>query len=708
MKDQKKELFKKSFLYGASHAPYAKSMDWPMEQWDNDLANMKKIGLNTARIFVPWDRIEKKEGVLDFSKQDYFMDLAKKHNIGVILNVGGAFDNLQGIYSPQWLVHKHSVALYQKEPNIPEKYLGPRIHICSDDKLYRERAFDFIAKAVRRYAENPSTIGWMIWNEPFFGECYCLATIECFKGWLKEKYDENLDELNRIWGTEFPIEYERWEDVRAPTGVGFWGGGLNTWRDWLEFNDFRLSNTMMEVRKVVKENDPNNHPCTANMINPYNLLSSAYKSLDITGYSFYVVAHGENATITPFLRSLKCNTYRWFSFEEKRRTLVLETESGPNNFMITPEQRRFNNYLAIGHNAKSIIYWNYRTRYSDSQVCNFNLMGWDGSHTPRSKLQSEMARIFDKNAMLINNSFPEVEAGVLMPDLLTILAKSTHCGVDKQGGYYEDFQKSRFGSFKLLWDMNISSDGIAECHMKNIDRYKVILLPLIENITPEIAKDLKEYVRKGGILIAESPFAFKDENNFLHGSAPIYDLDEVFGAKTRDREGKETASPIIYNDGSKGEVYFLWHPYEITTGKAIAKYENGSAAVVVNNFGKGKAVIVGSEFFRQYYNDYDDANAIFLRSTVLDSGVRRNAEIIINGKLVEGSGVEVCRLIGELGIIYIVLNHNDKPVKFKINVNENYNWKDLETGIGIDLNKELLLPVNGAISFYSKQKYPKK
>ena len=695
------EFFGKNFIYGASCAPYAKSMDWPMEEWENDLATMKKINFNTARIFVPWDRIEKKEGVLDFSKQDYFMEMAEKHGIGVILNVGGVFDNLQGIYPPQWLARKYSTEPQQEEPDIPKQHSGPRIRICLDDPAYREKAFDFMAKVVRRYARHLATIGWMVWNEPHLGNCYCRHTQDRFRIWLKEKYNGKLGRLNELWGSEFPVEYEKWEDVEAPTGVGFLGGGLNSWRDWLEFTDFRLADAMLNVQKIVKKNDPEKHPCLANMVSPFRQLSGAYQALDIAGYSYYNLAHGEAAFITPFLKSLKCDTYRWFSKDEKRRTLVLETEAGPNNFMVTKEQSRFNNYLALGHNPKSMVLWNYRSRYSDSQVCNFNLMGWDGSVTPRAEGHAKLAKTFSANAELINDSCPEAEAGVLIPDNLTLLAMSTHCGIVGQGGKYEDFEKSRFGAFKLLWDMNIASDGIAECHLKNIGKYKVVLLPLIENMTPEIADALAKYVSAGGSLIAESPFAFKDENNFLRGMAPIYGLDKVFGAKTRDREGKETASEIIYSDGSKGKVHFLWHPYEPTTGKAVAAYKDGRAAVVVNKFGKGRAVVAGSEFFRQYYNEPDNANTEFLRRAVLESGVKRNNELFIDGKVAEASGIEVCRLAGQKGIIYILLNHNDRKVNFNICLREKSNsWKDLETGKKVDIAIEQTLPPNGVLAIY--------
>ena len=104
-----KNFFEDSrFLYGASVAPYAKSSDWPAEEYEQDMKELEKLNFNVIRIFVPQDRIEYAEHRYDFSRQDAVMDLAARHGIGVLLTVGGVFDNLQGIYPPQWLAPGYS------------------------------------------------------------------------------------------------------------------------------------------------------------------------------------------------------------------------------------------------------------------------------------------------------------------------------------------------------------------------------------------------------------------------------------------------------------------------------------------------------------------------------------------------------------------------------------------------------------------------
>ena len=124
----------------------------------------------------------------------------------------------------------------------------------------------------------------------------------------------------------------------------------------------------------------------------------------------------------------------------------------------------------------------------------------------------------------------------------------------------------------------------------------------------------------------------------------------MFGAFTPDRERKESASDMVYKDGTRGKVFFLWHPYEPICASVEAFYEDGRAAVVSNRFGKGRAIVAGTEIFRQYFSKTpEEANTNFLRRQILESGAKRNAEVIINGKVADASSVEVCRLAGDKG-----------------------------------------------------------
>ena len=60
------------FLFGASVAPFAKSLDYPEEEWESDFQKMQEVNITAGRCYVAWDRVEQKEGELDFHETNLF------------------------------------------------------------------------------------------------------------------------------------------------------------------------------------------------------------------------------------------------------------------------------------------------------------------------------------------------------------------------------------------------------------------------------------------------------------------------------------------------------------------------------------------------------------------------------------------------------------------------------------------------------------
>ncbi len=580
------------FLFGASCAPYAKSMDWPEDEWDNDFATMRKLNFNVIRIFAAWDRIEREEGVFDYSKQDYALELAAKNDLKVVLNFGGVFANICGLYPPRFLLRNYDCHPRQSSSSASAHNWAPTAGICSDTPIYREKAFEFMARTVERYADSEVILAWMTWNEPASYVCYCPHTQNRFREWVREKYQGDLDKLNKLWSTEHPIDYREWSEIQAPTGSGV----LNIWRDWMQFNQFRLYDSMKTIDKLVRERDSKQRPTTANIVyhmaameGPVNApkygldLGRVGQSMSIMGASYYTVEHKYDIG-TGALSAYKLSRLRSASPDEKRRIMVLESGAGPNMAMATKTQHMVNFHQLLAHNVKSIILWNYRSRLSDGQVALFNLMKWDGSVSRRAQYMAEFSKMLQDNAKLLNNVTPERQAAILTLEEEQVLMDGL-CGAHRPAEY-EDEHDSRVGAYKLLWDMQIPTDCLTECQLSEMDQYPLLLLPMQEHMSIELATKIRDYVATGGTVIAESPFAFRSTDGILQYSAPAFGLEEVFGCRTNDREGRETAPAIICPDG-EAEVCLFWSEYTWSGGEAIATYANGEAAAVVNNFGKG-------------------------------------------------------------------------------------------------------------------------
>ena len=97
---------KNELYFGVAYCPYAKSGDIPSEYFERDIITMKKLGMNIIRPFVAWDRIEREEGVYDFSKLDLIFDLAAKHDMKILLNLGGTLTSWAAMYPPRYIVRK--------------------------------------------------------------------------------------------------------------------------------------------------------------------------------------------------------------------------------------------------------------------------------------------------------------------------------------------------------------------------------------------------------------------------------------------------------------------------------------------------------------------------------------------------------------------------------------------------------------------------
>jgi beta-galactosidase GanA len=392
----------------------------------------------------------------------------------------------------------------------------------------------------------------MVWNEPYLKDyCYCPHTLADFKKYLHEKYNADLDKLNRIWSTEFPVEYRDWNEIEAPSGHGFLYGGASAWADWSGFCAKRLYGAVAEVTQLTKKYDPRQRPTTTNICARHTAekvldqqidLAELGKAVDILGYSFYTIGF-ESKKNQPHQKAYRLSRIRSASQEKDGRFWVLETEVGPTwNFQPPYDVRAMNYWQAIGHGSKALLGWNYRSRMSDSQVSGFHLNAWDGEITERAKVNGEFSRILQRNAQLLNDAIPEKQAAVLCLEKGLQQISAAHGATNiyrkweaiPESDCIEIYHRSRPGAFKLLWDMNIAADFISEGNLDSLNKYKVLLIPTQFNVSQTLADALRKYVYEGGTIIAEAPFAFRDEFNILQEKAPGLGLDEIFGGYTND------------------------------------------------------------------------------------------------------------------------------------------------------------------------------
>jgi hypothetical protein len=186
----------------------------------------------------------------------------------------------------------------------------------------------------------------------------------------------------------------------------------------------------------------------------------------------------------------------------------------------------------------------------------------------------------------------------------------------------------RAGLYSALLDAGIPTEIVSETSIledKALDHYKVLYVA-DTHVSRATQAAIKEWVRRGGVLWADYTALARDEYD---ENSPLFD--EVFGLSERgalppasntevhddevtavaggDAAGLADAkadAPAISKAAEQISVLpasgleavsfpgSLFRPdWKLSTGKALAKFENGSPAIVLNRFGQGQAIIVG-------------------------------------------------------------------------------------------------------------------
>jgi beta-galactosidase GanA len=725
------------FPFGGSYVPVAKSTEVSMDKWDEDIGNMRKLGFSLFRAFVAWDRIEKIEGARDYSMLDYAFELAEKHGVKVMLNLGGVFCNLVSIYPPWWLVHKYDCQRLMPEPYDRARPFGPRQEICMDDPVMREKGEGFLRETIKRYAASDTLHSWVVWNEPMLRRpCYCPHTQARFRDWLKKKYAGNIETLNAQWSTEFPVLYEDWSQIEPPAGTGFRQGGISTWLDWQYFQQDNLAGALGWINSLVKEYDQ--RPTTSNVMR-FDLGDEAYethtdihkigRNLDVLGYSQYTI-YGDCAL--PHVMSARLDRLR--SASACRDFYVIEAEAGRVSFGSAPSDnteaspgpvctsdadRILRNWQAVGHGAKCWLGWKYRTRVADTQSGCYNMVAFDGSLPKRVKALGEMSTVLQKHAALFNERHvPQPEVAILAANSTCVWGKvEGHLFSDKKEDSY--WRRGWMGAHRLLREAGIGSDFLDDLDVREnaLDKYKVLLIPFRPNLEQDIADRIAAFVKRGGVAIAESIFGYKSDFGRLYYHAPGCGLEKVFGYTTADPLAPDDASMKFSQKHGGGEIKnFIFQEVlaPLPDAEIAARYPSGGAAAVANTYGKGRTLMAGTFLFSQYEISRNEAVRNLILSELKKAGVTPGYEISVKEKTFDMRDIEVCRLAkdGEAGgSIWVILNHTDKKARVSLSLPESgvKGYAELQTGKTIaakgakKLSKiELSLPGKGVAVLLAK------
>ena len=595
----------KKLLYGAAY--YDEYM--PYDRLQEDVAMMKKAGINTVRIAEStWSTCEPQEGVFDFSHVERVMDAMEEAGINVIIGTP--------TYAiPTWMVKSHPDVMAETVKG--RGIYGARQIMDITHPVYRFYAERVIRKLMECTAHRKCVIGFQVDNETKYYGTAGKNVQEKFVKYLRKKFNNDLDAMNHEFGLDYwSNRINAWEDF--PDVRGTINGSLGA--EFEKFQRTLVDEFLSWQADIVNEYRREDQFITHNFdfewrgysygvqpdVNHYH----AAKALTIAGTDIYhptqddltgaEIAFGGDMT-----RSLKRDNY-----------LVLETEAqGYPGWTPYKGQLRLQAYSHLASGANSVMYWHWHSIHNSFETYWRGLLSHDMQENAPYREACIIGNEFSRLGSHLVNLKKKNDVAILVSnEALTALKwfgiEATAAGDNGIG--YNDVVRWLYDA---LFKMNIECDFVWP-ESDNLDQYKAIFVPALYAAPDELLEKLKQYTANGGTLVATFKTAFANENVKVSYEMQPHILSNCFGINyqqftfpknvglTGSIIGENSISEIDGKnvtketaDVSVASAKVFMELLILQEAEVLASYDHYNwkeyAAITKNHYGKGTAIYIG-------------------------------------------------------------------------------------------------------------------
>lgn len=575
--------------------------DYNPEQWldrpdilKEDIRMMKKAGMNCATLGVfAWSTYEPREGEFHFEWLHQIMDQLYENGIYTILATpSGA--------RPAWLDEKYPEAMRVDSYGVRAHH-GVRHNHCMSAPVYREKVSIIVNKLAEEFGSHPGLLMWHISNE-FGGECFCPHCVKRFQNYLAEKFDHDIEKLNKAWWTTFwSHNYNDFSQIEPPYQNGeFSIMGLNL--EWKRFTTWSMTDYMEYEMAILREKTPQ-IPITTNMMKEYDGLDyhKMQKPLDVVSWDSYPQFHNDRESFYDTMTENAFDHAMIRGLKKDRPFMLMESAPGlvnwhPFNKMKRPGVHRLASLQAVALGSDTVQYFQWRKgrgSYEQYHGAVVDHLGTDDTRVFREveALGKELKKLSGVEGTVVN-----AQAAVLYD-------WDSRWALDDMKGMAEstrNYVQTCLKAYRNLSAFGIDVDVISS--EDDFSGYALVAAPMLYLLHPHVAERMKAYVEAGGQLIATYATGYVDENqlNYL-GGFPGDGLKDLFGVIS------EEIDTLYPNDRNK--VKFLELPegevrdyaellrvadHTEILGTYEEDYYKDQAAVTERAVGKGHAIYVGT------------------------------------------------------------------------------------------------------------------
>lgn len=556
--------------------------DWPDEEMDKDIARMKEIGVNTARIAeFAWHRMEPHPGEFDFSYFHQVVDKLAAAGIAVVLGTPTATP-------PRWLERLYPDVMAENENGRVFSH-GGRRHCCSNNPHYDAYSLRIVEKMAQEFADDPAVIGWQIDNEIyFFGNgCFCPNCQAKFRERLRKKY-KTIDSLNQAWNLNlFSQWYDDFSEIPAPRDAWHNPHLIQEWKIFQNDSHVEFVHRQAKIlHKYVKV------PVGTDTM-PVNGMDyrKLTEKLDIVQFNHYNVP--ENLYCCAFwfdyLRTLKEHPF-W-----NTETATCWNGSTAITQSIKPEGYcRANSWLPIALGGEANMYWLWRTHWAGHELVHGAVIDSSGRDMHTVSEVKDVAHGFHAASRFLTGTRVRPDAAIHF----TSLSWNMHeCQKVVEGWEYMPTVQDTF--YRPMTRRGLRPDVIDSGAA--LDSYKLIFSPMVMSLDDrDLSARMAQWVKDGGVWVVGPLTDVRNADGTRYRDRFHGMLESLTGARwaynAPDRESRIQAA---WQDGEafQGNTWYeMWDADDDALVKVTGGHSaiEGKALVSLKPVGKGWVLLLGT------------------------------------------------------------------------------------------------------------------
>jgi beta-galactosidase len=671
---------------GKARAPMLERVDAASaERWGRDLDQIKSVGFNTVKCWVDWATAQPRPDEFRFENLELLMKLAEERGLRVLIQL--YLDS-----APDWVGERYPDANFvDRSGAVIRSQASPGF--CIDHAGVRGEVEKFLRELSARANRSKALYGWDVWSEPHVINwawfpylsnaefCFCPHTQARFRDWLKAKYG-TLDALNLAWYRGF----ERWDQVEPPRASTILS--YTDYLDWREFITDKLTGDLKTRVDSIRRADKG-HPITSHAAVPglftsptdgYGdpddwMMSATADSFGTSIYPKHAASvrpwpHWQMAAGLDFSRSAGRSYGKGFWIGE------LQAGQGVTGMRIQEPvvagDLEYWMWKVLSHGARQISVYAWYPMNSGYESNGYGLINLDGTLTDRSRAAGAVAAKIHRSAPEILATEPARAEIAVLYNRLSHMVGGAQPSLARLGNAPRD---SMMGLHRAFTEAQVPVDFVHpdDVTQGRLGQYKILFLPYPVMLWKNVGEAVARYIQEGGTVVAEARLAWNDERGFSTDIIPGFGLDEVFGARETIIRPVEKAAFVLEAAGElpgmkAGEAVaaeaFEEELEPLAGARVLARFANGAPAVVARDYGKGKAILIGSFVAMAYQRQTEESTKRFLQALARGAGVE--APVEVSGKGTER--VEVRRLVSEGAQFVFAFNHGEEEADATVSV----------------------------------------